>query len=263
MTIHQNIQYQPTVLYEVIRIAEGIPLFLEDHLERLNHSANLTGINTIPGQDELSDLIKKFLLTEKRDSGNIKLSFSCDNHSNQSKFSIDFIPHVYPAPGQYTEGVSIGLMNADRIVPNAKVQNSDIRERADKLISDNNFYEILLVGSDKNITEGSRSNVFFIKSDTLYSAPDDKILEGITRKKVLQICRINNIPVVATAIPANNLNQYDAAFLTGTSPKVLPISSIDRVVYKINHPLLLRIQQEYNQLVENYLIEKRQSINYQ
>jgi branched-chain amino acid aminotransferase len=154
-------------------------------------------------------------------------------------------------------------MYADRILPNAKVQNSDLRERADKLISDNNFYEILLVGSDKNITEGSRSNVFFIKGETLYSAPDDKILEGITRKKVLQICRTNDIPVVETTIPATSLNQYDAAFLTGTSPKVLPISSIDRVAYKTNHPLLLRIIQEYNQLVENDLTERRASGNYQ
>ena len=242
MTIHQNIQFQTTVLYEVIRIAEGIPLFLEDHLDRLYRSANLTGIKLIPGQDELSDLIKKFLIAKKRDSGNIKLSFSCENLSTQAQFSIDFIPHVYPAPEQYTEGVSIGLMYADRMVPNAKVQNSDIRKRADKLITDNNFYEILLIDSDKNITEGSRSNVFFIKGETLYSAPDDKILEGITRKKVLQICQTNHIPKVETAIPANSLNQFDGAFLTGTSPKVLPISSIDRVVYKTNHPLLLRIQ---------------------
>ncbi len=259
----QNIQDQQAVIYEVIRISEGIPLFLEDHLERLYHSAHLTGINPIPGQEEISDLIKKFLITKKRDSGNIKLSFSSGDLSKQPQSGIDFIVHSYPSPLQYTEGVSIGLMYADRILPNAKVQNSDLRERADKLISDNNFYEILLVGSDKNITEGSRSNVFFIKGETLYSAPDDKILEGITRKKVLQICRTNDIPVVETTIPATSLNQYDAAFLTGTSPKVLPISSIDRVAYKTNHPLLLRIIQEYNQLVENDLTERRASGNYQ
>jgi branched-chain amino acid aminotransferase len=44
MAGHVNIPEEPVQLYEVIRITEGIPLFLEDHLERLYQSARLAGI---------------------------------------------------------------------------------------------------------------------------------------------------------------------------------------------------------------------------
>jgi len=112
---------------------------------------------------------------------------------------------------------------------------------------------VLLIDSAGNITEGSRSNVFFVNNDKLYSAPGNKILQGITRIKILEICNIAGVRVVETEIPANGVNQYEAAFLTGTSPKVLPISTIEKVVYKTDIPLLIELQILYNQLIDDYI----------
>lgn len=244
-------------LYEVIRVIEGIPIFLEDHLDRLFESARLTGMNHLPDAVSLAAMIKNFITTQKKATGNIKLSFSFNDLSTAPKDELTFIPHSYPSQEEYSNGVKVGLLYADRPIPNAKIQNTAIRERANQAISVNEVFEVLLIDSEGNITEGSRSNVFFIKNGTLFSSPGDKILRGITWIKVLQICGTAGIQVIEAAIPANKIDQYEAAFLTGTSPKLLPISSIDQLAYNTDHPLLTRLQEMYNQLIEDYLRERR------
>jgi len=248
-----NTDHKTVQLYEVIRIIDGIPLFLEDHLDRLYHSARLTGMDLLPGPVSLSGKIKKYVTSQMLETGNIKLAFSFSDQISGPQFELNVVPHYYPAREEYTNGVKVGLMYADRPVPNAKVQQTDIRDQANKLISDNHLFEVLLIDSDGNITEGSRSNVFFIKNETLFSAPANKILEGITRNKVLQICEKARINVIGSAIPANTLDQYEAVFLTGTSPKVLPVCSIEKIVYKTDLPLLVTLQVLYNQLLDDYL----------
>lgn len=257
MEEQQNKHPNSVQLYEVIRIIKGIPVFLEDHLDRLYHSAQLTGTNLLPDSVSLTEMIRNFIITQKKDTGNIKLSFSFSELTSQPHFELSLIPHYYPTQEEYAHGVKVGLLQADRPIPHAKVQNSGIRDRANQAISDNNLFEVLLIDSQGNVTEGSRSNVFFIKNETLYSAPEENILQGITWIKVMQLCEKAGIKVIESAIPANTLDKYEAAFLTGTSPKVLPISTIDKIGYKTNLPLLIKLQELYNQLIEDYLLRRR------
>jgi len=154
-------------------------------------------------------------------------------------------------------GVKVGLLNAVRPIPHAKVQNPGLRDRANRKISEKGFFEVLLVDSEGHITEGSRSNVFFIKNETLYSSPVEDILEGITRIKVMQLCQNAGIKVVESAIDSTTLDQFQAAFLTGTSPMILPICAIDNIIYKTDLPLLIKLRELYNQLIENYLEPRR------
>ena len=253
MAEHKNIHHDAIQLYEVIRITEGIPIFLEDHLDRLYHSAQLTGMERLPDPVSLGDMIKEYISSQNRLTGNIKLSFSFIDSTAEPQCELSFIPHYYPNHDEYTNGVKVGLLKAVRPIPHAKVQNSGIRDRANKAISDNSLFEVLLIDSEGNITEGSRSNVFFIKNKTLYSSPVANILQGITRLKVMQICENAGIRVVESAIPVDTLDQYEAAFLTGTSPKILTIASIENIFYKTDLPLLIKLQELYDEMVDDYL----------
>jgi branched-chain amino acid aminotransferase len=73
MAVYINNPEEPVQLYEVIRITEGMPLFLEDHLGRLYQSARLTGVNQLPDPDSRTALIKNFITTQKMVTGNILL----------------------------------------------------------------------------------------------------------------------------------------------------------------------------------------------
>ena len=251
-TISDSIQ-----LYEVIRIIDAIPLFLEDHLDRLYHSAKLTGVDQLPSLISLSQMIQQYILDQKQKTGNIKLSFTVSDPSTPPRCEMNFIAHYYPTSEQFTKGVKVGLLNAVRPVPHAKIQNATLRDRANKKLSDKGFFEVLLVNSEGHITEGSRSNVFFIKNETLYSSPVENILQGITRIKVMQLCKDAGIQVVESVIDSTTLDQFEASFLTGTSPMILPICSIDNIIYKTDLPLLIKLRELYDQLIENYLEQRR------
>jgi branched-chain amino acid aminotransferase len=250
-------QLSPAVIYEVIRIIDGIPVFLEDHLDRLYHSARITGLDLLPGPVALKNEINQLIQEEKREIGNIKLSFSFHGTNASPDFEIKFIPHFYPEPQTYLEGVPVALMKADRQSPTAKIQHIDIRERANKMIAELNVFEVLLVDQNNKITEGSRSNVFFVRDNMVFTSPDDKVLGGITRSKVIGLCRKAGIPVVEAEIPAERLIGYKAAFLTGTSPKVLPIASDDEICYESDQPLIRKIIDLYDNAVREYIDHRK------
>lgn len=78
------------------------------------------------------------------------------------------------------------------------------------------------------MTEGSHSNLFFVKKGTVYTHPaDTNILNGITREIVLKICRDCGIPYFEKAVSLDAMGTMDEAFLTGTSTQIAAIRSID------------------------------------
>ena len=106
-------------------------------------------------------------------------------------------------------------------------------------------YEAILVNENNLITEGSRSNIFFLKGENLVTAPDNVILNGITRKNILDICAENGIEVRFECVNAARIKEYDAVFMTGTSPMVLPFCCIDNESFDVKLPLIGRLRDLY------------------
>jgi len=73
----------------------------------------------------------------------------------------------------------------------------------------------------------------------------------------MQLCKDAGIQVVESVIDSTTLDQFEASFLTGTSPMILPICSIDNIIYKTDLPLLIKLRELYDQLIENYLEQRR------
>jgi len=113
-------------------------------------------------------------------------------------------------------------------------------------------YELLLT-SDGKVTEGSRSNIFFIKGQTIFTAPGDSVLKGITRKKIFGVCKKIRFEVIEKVISINELSDYEAAFLSGTSPKVLPIKQIQGLSeYDTQNETLNKVREAYDELIDSY-----------
>ena len=128
------------------------------------------------------------------------------------------------------------------------MMDRDLRDATDKAIRSGDLYEVLLVNSDGRITEGSRSNVFFIRNGEVYTAPADKVLLGVTRTMIIRIMEKAGIPLHYYSVKNDELKSFDAAFISGTSPKVLPIASIDGIPFDVNDPLLRYVMEQYNNL---------------
>jgi D-alanine transaminase len=91
------------------------------------------------------------------------------------------------------------------------------------------FNECVFV-RDGMITEGSRSNIFFVIDGTLYTHPEsENILSGLTRKNILRIAREAGIPVKEEPLPEKNLAIIHESFITNTSVEVAPVVAINEM----------------------------------
>ena len=151
----------------------------------------------------------------------------------------------YPTSEQYRNGVKGILFNAERKDPESKVINHKLRSAIYHRLILEGAYEALLVNEDQMITEGSRSNIFFVKGETLITAPDSLILNGITRKHILEICRENKMNVEQRCVSMYDISEYDAIFMTGTSPMVLPFCCIGDKSFNVGLPLMERLRELY------------------
>jgi len=240
-------------IYEVIRIVKGIPLFLEDHLRRLRESCKLKGVVIFFNNDFIINDIKKLIEYNSNIDGNIRYDiFFLNNSILRISY---FIRHYYPEPYYYKNGVNLLTINSERPIPNIKLFDKKLKLHFEKVLKNKNVYEVLLT-NNKWVTEGSRSNIFFIKENILYTAEDKNVLKGITRKKVLEILKELNIPLIKKRISLFELELFQSAFLTGTSSKILPVRKINNFNFDPSNQLIKSISQKYDQKISNYISEK-------
>lgn len=236
------------IYYEVVRLIEGKLLFLHDHLDRLNNSLSASGLS-YPGRENVLENLK--LLTENNSfsHGNIRICFQ-SSPENDSDLLCYFVPYFYPEASMYQEGVRLLTYPHTRPNPGIKKWDDRFRSSVGKFIRDKGIYEAVLLNRKGQITEGSRSNLSFLdQKGSLITVPDKQILPGITRKYVLGLAEQEGIPVIERSISLDALNTFTSAFISGTSPKVLPVKMLDHYSFEVSHPVLQKLMKKFDELI--------------
>ncbi len=245
-------------VYEVIRIEQGIPLFLENHLNRLFCSAEIINLSINEGYCDFETLIAELIIKNNILKGKIKIiiHFNSETNLQEKDLLIYFTPHYFPTTEEYINGVKTGLCKALRNNPSAKILNSEARIIANDTIAEKKLFEVVLNDPKGFITEGSRSNIFFIKGNKIITPPEKDVLQGITRLNILKLCKSEKIELIERKIHVSEIYEMDSAFITGTSLKILPIKSIDSIVFNTQNDTLEKISGLYNKCIESYLVDK-------
>lgn len=247
-------------IYEVIRVIDGVPLFLEDHYIRLcdsmraADSVSAAGGNMPVSGEELKLSIRRLVTAHGLSNCNVKLMIYKEAKRDNRMVLLYLSKYHYPAPEEISEGVKTGLIHLERANPNVKQLNFSYKEAVSARIREGGFFEVLLVNHDGFITEGSKSNAFFVKGGRIITAPGEHVLRGITRRYVLDACRNAGVEVVEDWVAAEELDQVEGLFLSGTSIKVLPIRTVDRLEFRSSiHPVVRAVSKEYNKILEEYI----------
>ena len=235
------------VLYEVIRVTDGVFLFLNDHINRLNHSAQIAGVDLTLSAADVRKQLEQLLQLNGVQTGNIRMEYYFLSGKVQYRTAF-FIRHHYPSDTDYRDGVRTCLLVAERANPNAKVVQPRLKEQVERIMAEKNPYEVILVHPDGYITEGSRSTIFMVKDGKAYTAPEADVLPGITRKYVLQACSDLSVPLTETRTAVDRLPGMDAVFIAGTSPKVLPVSQVDEYRFDPDNATVRQIMRKYDAL---------------
>jgi len=242
-------------VYEIFRVMKGVPVFLEDHLTRLYHSLEIEGLTIRETRSDIAAKVQRLIAANSMDTGKVKLivTFSQNPGTEDYDLIMYFVSFEPPAPEQYKHGVEVVLCSAIREDPNAKVLDTEARRRADQRIGEAGVYEAILTDREGWISEGSRSNLFFVAGNLLVTPPDNDVLQGIARKNILRICQEEGIRTDIRKIHQEELKTFDSAFLSGTTPQVLPIRRIGDVSYSVDNSLVRYLMKAYQVKVQEYI----------
>lgn len=137
------------------------------------------------------------------------------------------------SPEVYEKGLAVITASVIRNHPNAippRVKSlnylNNILARLEA--ADAGVSEAVMLNHEGNVAECSAVNVFIVRGGIVCTpATHDGILEGVTRKVILDLCRRQSIPCFEKTLQRHDLYVADEFFLTGSGAEVAPVTKID------------------------------------
>jgi branched-chain amino acid aminotransferase len=252
LSFDDDLVHKGVSIYEVVRLMEGRFLFLEDHINRLYNSLNISGIKSWITAEGINDAMHILLEKNSISNGNVKIVMNIQDDGSRH-FLAYFIYHRYPSSRDYNQGVRVITYPFERIDPNKKIWRPQFRRHMADTLYEAGAFEALLMDSGKYITEASKANVFAILEGHVITPPEAVILPGITRHFVLEICHELSIKVVRRKLTFDEIPGLEGLFLTGTSLHVLPVSMVNDHTLPVNHPHMTGIMNNFVQVINKHL----------
>lgn len=216
-------------VYEALRVIEGIPTFIDDHIERLMLSAKVIDLEHPWTTDDIRKFLQLLTTTTQERAYNIKLLLIGGRRKEGAQiFAIPLAPH-FPEKKLYRDGVAVCTYSYERLFPHAKTLNMLGSYLAYREAQKRGCYDALLRNRNGNITEGTRTNFFVLKGKEILMAPKEEVLEGVTMKHVLDVASAQQLKITECQITLDVITHCSGAFITSTSSKILPIKSIDAI----------------------------------
>jgi branched-chain amino acid aminotransferase len=215
-------------------------LKLREHMERIRRNAGMLLMTDLPPVDELVRIVVETVRrNEFRQDAYIRPCFYKSGLSVGVR--LHKLPHelvVLAVPfGNYIDidkGVRIMTStwrrNADDALPaRGKIVGGYVNMAFQKTEAElNGFDEALVLTADGHASEASAANMFVVRDGVLLTPPvNDDILEGVTRRAVLELAETFGIPVETRSIDRSEIYVADEMFLCGTGVQLSPVIELD------------------------------------
>lgn len=239
-------------VYEVVTVIDGVPLFFEEHMERLEKTCRMLDIELKRSAKEIEGDFLKIIRADDFKNGNIKLLLS------EGDFLIYKFKATHPTEEDLKNGVDAAFFDYERENPNAKLLRNDFKKAAAEIMHKKNVFEVILKSKDGSLLEGSRTNLYFIKDDYLVTAPGDRVLRGITRQRLEKLFKKLNIKTKEKVVYEEDIKKVDGAFFSGTTVDVVPIRKIEGINLNTQeNELMQKIIKGYKDLQKEYINSKK------
>lgn len=260
LSIHNRAFKFGDSLFETIRVINGSPLFLEDHFSRLTRGMKEMAYD-IPVYWDLSYFRKEILKVIKENKlergGRMRFTVFRKGEgyyipkSNEFGFIIEGREGETNAFMLNEHGLKLGIYDEVRIVPNKfspfKTNNCITYTAAGIWARQHEFEDVLLLNDKGNIVEGISSNVFVFVDGILYTpSVKEGCVAGVMRKKIMQLAKKSNLPVIETSISPNVLEEAEEVFITNAISGVKWVSGFKKKRYF--HRLSEKFIQKLNEI---------------
>jgi branched-chain amino acid aminotransferase len=228
-------------VFEGIRAYNGRILECEAHLDRLYQSAKCIRLNLPFSREQLRAAMEETIkangftdcyirLVATRGVGSLGLSPTrCEK---PSVFVIADLLELYPRE-MYENGMAVIVSSVIRNHPNAVSPRLKSLNYLNNILAkleaiDAGVPEAVMLNHEGNVAECTADNVFIVRDGQVQTPQtSDGILEGVTRRVMLELCRVAGIPLAEKILQRHDLYIADECFLTGTGAEVIPVTNVD------------------------------------
>lgn len=222
-------------VFDYLRTYNTKPFRLMDNMARLRNSATLIGLEYPWTDEEIAAIVQETLNRNGFDESSVRIVMtggtSPDNIMPVGKPSlIVMVEPLNPYPDTwYEKGVKIVTNSQTRLFPGAKSINYISAIMAVKEARAADAVESIYVTETGHILEGTTSNLFIMKGNTLVTTSIDRVLSGITRKTVLEIAT-SHFTVEERDITLEELLTADEVFITAANKRVVPVVLVNDTI---------------------------------
>ncbi len=226
--------------YDVVHVWQGRFFRLDAHLDRFLASVQKLHLTLPFDRAEIVGILRGCVRKAGFEDAYVEMictrgvspTFSRDPRDAVNRFIAFALPFGWIAtPEQRERGLHLVVSDVRRIPPESvdpTVKNYHWLDLVQGLFD---AYErggetVVLLDQSGNITEGPGFNVFTVAEGRVRT-PGRGVLEGITRRTVLELCAELALPAHAAALPADSLRAADEVFITSTAGGVMPVTRID------------------------------------
>ena len=244
--LNHGLHYASCV-FEGLRVYGEKIFKLEEHTDRLFHSAERMGMTIPYSKEELN-----FAQEETIKKMNIKYGYvrpvawrgseMMAVSAQKNKINVAVATWEWPSYFSKEDRLKgIALQTAiwrrpspDTIPTDAKAAGLYMICTLSKHEAEKNGYsDALMLDYKGRVSESTGSNIFFVMNGEIHTPIPDCFLNGITRKTVIDLAKSQNINVVEREIYPDEIKNADEIFLTGSAVEVTPVGKIDDQTFNV------------------------------
>ena len=226
--------------YDVVTVWNGAFFRIDAQLERFMHSCQRWRLNPGLSPAQITRILARCVRLSGLRSSYVEMICtrgqppwgSRDPRQAVNQFYAFAVPFVWLANEQQrANGLRIRISDVQRISPRSvdpRAKNYHWNDLTMGLLGalDAGADSVLLVDAAGNVVEGPGFNVFCVKDGAL-ATPDEGMLEGISRRTVIEMAAALGLPLQARPVTADELRGADEVFLSTSGGGVLPVSQVD------------------------------------
>jgi branched-chain amino acid aminotransferase len=246
--------------YDVVTVWDGAFFRLDAHLERFFRSCARFRLQPGLTAAQVTDVLEQCVRLSGLRRSYVEMICtrgqppwgSRDPRLAVNQFYAFAVPYVWIAnEAQQASGLSVQISSVQRIAPQSvdpTAKNYHWNDLTMGLLGalDAGAETVLLVDAAGNVVEGPGFNVFGVRGGRVLT-PREGVLEGITRRTVIEIAQELGLPMELRALPADELRSADEVFLSTSGGGVLPVTRVDGQAIGSGRPgpVTGRIQRSY------------------
>ena len=234
-------------VFEGERVYDGEIFKLEEHTERLFHSATRLGFKIPYSQKILNNSCKEIVAIQKVKNGYVRPiawrgSEMMAISAQKTKIHVAIAAWdwgSYFDPNLKLKGIKLNISKWRRPAPDTIPWDTKasglymICTLSKHEAEQKGFTDSLMLDYQGNVAEATGANVFFKYDNELHTPIPDSFLNGITRRCIIEIAKSKKIKIVERKIKPEELSKFSGCFLTGTAAEVTPVSQIDKYNFKV------------------------------